>query len=120
MTVYLSGPMSGLPLLNVPAFAEAAGQLRARGVTVISPPELVPEPRPYWWCILVDLWHLRRAEMLIQLPGWRRSRGARIEACAAILLGLDIEPWPPAGTEAGTEAAPRDFEPPEGPDRLAR
>lgn len=47
MKHYLSGPMSGLPELNYPAFARAASELRARGLTVVSAHEVAhPETAP--------------------------------------------------------------------------
>lgn len=53
MRWYVSGPMTGLPLLNFPAFHAAAAKLRAQGHEVINPAEmdaadaapLVPAPR---------------------------------------------------------------------------
>jgi len=38
-TIYLSGPMSGLPGFNFPAFHAAAAKLRADGFTVLNPAE---------------------------------------------------------------------------------
>ncbi len=37
--IYLSGPMSGYPSFNIPAFDDAARQLRANGYQVVSPAE---------------------------------------------------------------------------------
>ena len=37
--VYLSGPMTGLPDLNFPAFHAAADKLRSQGVQVVNPAE---------------------------------------------------------------------------------
>jgi hypothetical protein len=38
--IYLSGPMTGLPDLNFPAFHAEAARLRALGYDVINPAEL--------------------------------------------------------------------------------
>jgi hypothetical protein len=38
--IYLSGPMTGLPDLNFPAFNAAASALRAKGLNVINPAEI--------------------------------------------------------------------------------
>jgi len=39
LTVYLAGPMTGLPRFNFPAFDQAAQALRAAGYRVINPAE---------------------------------------------------------------------------------
>jgi hypothetical protein len=39
-TYYLAGRMTGLPQFNFPRFFEAASELRARGVTILSPAEI--------------------------------------------------------------------------------
>ena len=41
--IYLSGPMTGLPGLNFPAFAAITANLRAYGHTVTNPAELYPD-----------------------------------------------------------------------------
>ena len=43
MRVYISGPMSGLPELNFPAFHAAAASLRAKGLDVVNPAEINAE-----------------------------------------------------------------------------
>lgn len=53
--IYDSGPMTGLPGLNFPAFDAAAKQLRAAGYDVVNPAELNPDPaKPYG--DLVEMW----------------------------------------------------------------
>lgn len=42
-TLYIAGPMSGIPQFNFPAFIAAAAALRAQGYTIISPAETDPE-----------------------------------------------------------------------------
>lgn len=44
--IYLSGPMTGLPELNFPAFAAMTANLRADGHTVTNPAELYPDGGP--------------------------------------------------------------------------
>lgn len=89
---YVSGPMSGRPLLNAPAFAAAQALLERRGLVVINPAALGLHGRSWWWCMVVCLWHLRLADEVRLLPGWEHSAGARIEVAVAVLLGLRIYP----------------------------
>lgn len=97
---YLAGPMSGLPCSNFPTFMKAAAQLRARGLEIVSPAELddpetvrrslANEPTGQTWGdflsrdvkIIAD-----QCTGIILLPGWNKSRGARLEAVVALLCG---------------------------------
>lgn len=88
--IYLSGPMTGYPEYNYPAFAAAAARLRALGCAVISPHELNRPGRNWWFCMAVCLWHLRRCQSVYLLDGWKRSKGARLEVAVAILLGRKL------------------------------
>lgn len=98
--IYLSGPMSGLPKLNYPAFARATKSLRARGYTVQSPHELDPvlsewqlTPREYARCIGKDITRiLSGIDGVVVLPDWTASRGAAIETFAAYRL-LSLPVW---------------------------
>ena len=92
--IYLSGPMTGLPVLNRPLFAQTAQALRSRGLVVVSPHELCRPSWGYWRCLLVDLWHLCRCDAIYLLPGWVDSRGARIERALALLLGHHVHVAP--------------------------
>ena len=112
MRVYLAGPMSGIPAFNVPAFDALAKTLRVWGYEVVSPAELDgPETRA---AIVASRWgnhadlppgetwgfYLSRdiriladegIEAVVVLPGWARSKGARLETFAAkAILGLPV------------------------------
>lgn len=54
--VYLSGPMTGLPDLNFPAFHAAAAQLRAQGLEVVNPAEINVDASKGWEeCMRADI-----------------------------------------------------------------
>lgn len=105
MTVlYLSGPMSGMPDLNFPAFHAAAADLRARGFTVINPAELdAADAAPMEWeqYLRRDIRHLMDADRIAMLAGWERSRGAKLELHIATALRMPVMFL----TECGLKAA---------------
>jgi hypothetical protein len=94
--VYLSGPMTGLPDFNRPAFHAAAAALRAQGYVVINPAEVDLGPAATW----VDYMRIhlaeiaRRVTQVFVLPGWEGSRGAQLEVHVARSLGLPVVPVP--------------------------
>jgi hypothetical protein len=113
--VYLAGPMTGYPQFNFPAFDKVAAELRSMGdvFEVVSPAELDdPKSRaaalqsewgdPAEYARLTGLtWadFLSRDVKLIAdggfdsivcLPGWERSRGARLETFVGHLCGVRI------------------------------
>ena len=72
--VYLSGPMSGLPEMNFPAFNAAAYQLRAMGLDVVNPAEINPDGAMTWeQCMRSDIKALCDCNALVMLPGWEQS-----------------------------------------------
>ena len=92
--IYLSGPMTGMPERNFPAFHAAAEFYRAQGYTVIDPAELPGESEAHPW-----EWFLRRdiiamleggADTIVLLPGWQTSRGAKLEKYVADALGFSV------------------------------
>lgn len=88
--VYISGPMSGYPQHNYPAFLRAEIKLRAGGVSVVNPATLNPSTRAWWRCMVVDVWHLLGCDEITLLHGWQTSTGARIELLVALLLGMRV------------------------------
>lgn len=93
MRWYLSGPMSGLPDFNRPAFREAARRLRDAGAEVLNPVELCPPGLSWDEAMAIDLAALETAGGVIVLPGWEQSRGARREVAFAELRGMLIVSW---------------------------
>jgi hypothetical protein len=90
--VYLSGPMSGLPDYNRPAFDRAAASLRAKGYRVWSPAEAfdrnVLMPRSHY--MRVDIKALLDCTTVMMLPKWETSKGARLEFEIAKELELPV------------------------------
>jgi hypothetical protein len=105
---YLAGPMTGIPQFNYPAFYSAADRLRKIGLNVYSPAEMDDpttvaaalaspdgsaddydsEGKGTWGEFLARDVLLIADELggIILLPGWEKSKGARLEAFVAINL----------------------------------
>lgn len=96
--IYISGPMTGLPDNNFPAFDEAAAALRACGYEVVNPAEIDPGvsvdvvgKAAFWQaCMRADIRALCDCDALALLPGWQDSDGAHLELHLAHRLGLCI------------------------------
>ncbi|MDH1334114.1 DUF4406 domain-containing protein [Comamonas thiooxydans] len=89
--IYIAGPMSGLPEFNYPAFHAAAAVLRAQGHHVENPAEnLRPACGTWQGYMRMSLRQIAACDCLYMLPGWRGSRGARIEHGLALDLGLEV------------------------------
>ncbi|GKS93199.1 DUF4406 domain-containing protein [Acidovorax sp. SUPP2825] len=89
--IYVAGPMTGYPELNFPAFHAAAAALRAEGHHVENPAEINADPTAQWLdCMRADIPRLVTCDAVFLLPGWERSRGARIEQALAAGLGLQV------------------------------
>lgn len=87
-TVYISGPMTGRPAFNIPLFIRVEKRLRWRyGCGVLNPGTL-GAGQSWQWYMREDVKMLSRASVLLQLPGWDTSRGARIEADIAAMHGI--------------------------------
>lgn len=89
MRVYLSGPMSGLPDSNFPAFHEWAAKLRADGFEVVSPAE-IQEAGTWELCLRKDMRELPTCDAIALMPGWERSKGAHLELHVAHRLGMEV------------------------------
>lgn len=93
--VYLSGPMTGLPENNYPAFGAAAQWLRSMMFEVYNPAEWEKHHNKGVFNLEIafaDYCHFicREAEAVVVLPGWENSPGARAEAAVARALGKPV------------------------------
>lgn len=89
--IYLSGPMTGLPDLNFPAFHAEAARLRGLGWDVVNPAELNPDPKADWVsCMRVDIAALMTCGAIALLPGYDESKGASLELHIARWLNYSV------------------------------
>lgn len=106
-TIYLAGPMRGIPEFNFPAFFHAEELLRQKGHTVINPARHDVELGFQWQgmtgnedlsehnfdlhaALALDLAQVLTADQVALLPGGLQSAGARAEIAAAEAVGI---PW---------------------------
>lgn len=86
-TLYIAGPMSGLPDNNYAAFREAEEKLRGVGYEVLNP---VINPGPsYQDFMRQGFRQLLDAEGVALLDGWERSPGAVQERTIALWLKIE-------------------------------
>ena len=90
--IYLSGPMTGIPELNFPAFNAEAARLRALGHQVVNPAEINPANTDKTWheCMRNDLAALLTCDALALMDGWQKSAGAHLEMHVAHRVGMEI------------------------------
>lgn len=95
-TIYLAGPMTGLPNFNEAEFAKYAEKYRAQGFKVISPPELdagdYHNPGGYRYYLSRDIKAIfdNNVSRIYLLPGWQNSKGARLEHHIATLCEIPL------------------------------
>jgi uncharacterized protein DUF4406 len=89
---YLAGPMQNYPEHNHPAFHAAAATLRACGHTIVNPAEFGPFVTDWQTVMKRDLHAMLWCDALVMLPGWEKSRGARLETRTAWDLEMPIYP----------------------------
>lgn len=110
---YIAGPMTGYPKHNYPLFIEIGKKLRKLGYSTIGPVELddsetlqtvmngeMAQDYGYQYSnfLVRDIEILTtpgRVDGIVFLPGWHKSRGARLEACVGVLWDLDLMFWDP-------------------------
>lgn len=96
-TLYVAGPMSGLPDYNEAAFGAAAEYLRNAGYRVVDPAaksrelpveEIDTVPHGEW--LRQGLVEMLGCQGIALLPGWRESRGASLERGVAEAVGMQV------------------------------
>ena len=97
MIAYISGPMTGRPERNYPAFNKVEAQLFFSGHKSYNPAK-------YKWDGVGEFplreafaefcqFICTKADTIVMLPGWEKSPGALVEHALAVNLGLKVIEW---------------------------
>jgi hypothetical protein len=93
--IYLSGPMTGYPDFNYPAFRKAATVLRMQGLEVFDPSECFDGDQGLSKEVYMreDIAAVLKASIVVVLDGWEQSSGARLEVEVAKAIGVPVESY---------------------------
>lgn len=93
MRLYIAGPMTGLPEFNIPAFNATEIKLQDVGYDTRNPARHgAGEPGLEWADYMRrDIPDLLDCEGVALLPGWKNSRGARLEVHIARTLEMPVK-----------------------------
>lgn len=95
--IYLSGPITGMPVLNRPNFTALRDELVSMGYSsnyIVLPHELFDtiDVNSFQWedYMKVCLRELLDCELLLTLPDWHHSKGANLEVHIARSLNIPV------------------------------
>lgn len=92
-SIYVAGPMTGLPGYNLAAFDEAATDLAQAGFDARNPGHRGVVDGHTWQDYMRDgLRMLLGCDAVAVLPGWEDSRGATLEVSVARALDMPVRP----------------------------
>ncbi|MBQ6409741.1 DUF4406 domain-containing protein [Candidatus Saccharibacteria bacterium] len=92
-TVYLSGPMTGLPDYNRAAFNMRAEAFKALGYTVLNPAEISVThgtDKAYSFYLKRALRMMLSADVVYVFGSWYKSTGVRLELQVAGMLDMPV------------------------------
>lgn len=91
-TIYISGPMTGLPGYNFATFNRHARRFHKLGHKVLNPAETDNGDTSNTWAYYIrkDVRMVTQADMVVVLPGWQKSRGAQLEVNLARAMEMPI------------------------------
>lgn len=90
MKVYISGPVTGLPGGNEPAFRQAAIDLSNALHEPIVPHDFVRHSSTWATAMRACIRAMMSADAVLLLDGWNASRGALIEVYIAREIGIPV------------------------------
>lgn len=92
--IYISGPVTGLPFEEAKAaFDKAAERIRNKhgiGVVVVNPMDFCGQGEDWSWAMRKCIERMMDCQYIHMLPGYERSKGARLELMIAEQLGFGM------------------------------
>ncbi|MDE5575498.1 MAG: DUF4406 domain-containing protein [Bacteroidales bacterium] len=89
--VYISGKVTGRPWNEVEEqFLKASSVVRHHGCVPVVPIFLCKWGWSWFDCMRVCIGELVNCDKILMLPGWKKSRGARIEWLVALACGIPV------------------------------
>ena len=93
-TLYVAGPMTGLPEFNYPAFEDARARLEAAGYEVLCPTDNeegdTPGAHPWQWYMRRAIAQVIEADAIAVLPDAACAKGALLEIQIARALDMPV------------------------------
>ena len=93
-TVYIAGPMTGIPELNYPLFNAVEHWLKEQGYKVENPASnhVTGMSGDELWreYMRMSLRQISHCDIVLLLPDWEKSKGASLEKHIADTLGLQV------------------------------
>ncbi len=92
-TVYLSGPMTGLPDYNRAAFDMRAEAFKKLGYSVLNPAEISVThgtDKAYSFYLKRALRMMLEADVVYVFGNWKNSKGVFVELYVARMLGMTV------------------------------
>ena len=99
--IYISGPIKNMTDGNIDAFDKAEKHLKELGYDVLNPHAIseivnlrffemgkIPTYEDYLKEDIIQM--LSKCDALLVLPGWRQSKGSKLEIANALACGLDV------------------------------
>lgn len=89
--VYIAGPMTGLPQHNYPEFFKMEKILKDMGYKNVLNPAKIADgdtSKPYSFYIRESLKLISKADFVVFLKGWEKSKGANLEKHCADSMGI--------------------------------
>ena len=93
--VYISGPMSGIHEYNKPDFYNAELDIDRLGAKIVISPARHPVGLTHEQYMQYAMLDIDNADMIVLLPGWENSKGARQEVNRAEIMGKPVQRFNP-------------------------